>query len=95
MNIKPNALSRLHESLDEPQTKDTILPKEEFLAPITWDIHRDIEQATQGPCGMPRGWLFTWAHSSPALGHPGIWHSQIILARRFWWPTLVADKERL
>lgn len=66
---------------------DTIIPQFVIVSPITWDIHTEIQQATQGAaptacpanrCYVPDalwGRIIMLAHTSPATGNPGVKHT--------------------
>ena len=103
-NVKPDALSRLPDGLEEDRPPEPIVPAGRILAPVTWSIDSAVRRAQRlepGPGGGPpdrlyvpksiRSRVLKWGHSSRLTGHPGVHRTSDFLARRFWWPGMMKD----
>lgn len=103
-NLKPDALSRLHDSPEVRDEPTAILPETRVIAAVTWEIEKRIRDAPGSqtvPAGLPPHRLFVppamrsevllWAHSSRLTCHPGAQRTRSFLARRFWWPSIEQD----
>ena len=103
-NIKADSLSRMFEAIPRPDTPEPIVPSTCIVAPIRWDLEREILEASaqdpQPPECPPnrvyvpnslRSRLITWAHTSLGTGHPGTTRTQQLLSSQYWWPTLNKD----
>ncbi|KAK3570071.1 hypothetical protein QTP86_010237 [Hemibagrus guttatus] len=87
-NGKAVALSRQFESDNEPAQPDVILPATAILAPVQWNLVKEIRRAHTNeppPAGCPPTKIFS--------GHPGIRRSTQLVCNRFWWPSLDSDVE--
>ncbi|KAK3564100.1 hypothetical protein QTP86_007542 [Hemibagrus guttatus] len=84
-NGKADALSRQFEVANEPGQPDLILPATAILAPVQWDLVKEIRWAHADelpPAGCPPTKIFVpqqfrqqvmqWVHEAPSSGHPGI-----------------------
>lgn len=103
-NVKPDALSRLFSTDEEPTEADTILPLNRIVGAAQLDIESVVISA-QGrrpsPSQCPSNLLFVptsvrsqvlqWGHSSRLSCHPGSDRTLSFISRRFWWPTLKED----
>ncbi|KAK3522300.1 hypothetical protein QTP86_001906 [Hemibagrus guttatus] len=98
--------ARQFEAANEPGQPDLILPATAILAPVQWDLVKEIQQAHANeppPAGCPPTRIFVpqqfrqqvmqWVHEAPSSGHPGICQSIQLIRRRFWWPSLSPDVE--
>ncbi|KAK3510271.1 hypothetical protein QTP70_032589 [Hemibagrus guttatus] len=105
-NGKADALSRQFEVDNEPAQPDVILPATAILAPVQWNLIKEIRRAhTDEP--PPAGCLPTkifvplhfrqqvmqWVHEAPSSGHPGIRRSTQLVRNRFCWSSLGSDVE--
>ena len=91
-NIKADALSRIYDG-EAPASPVTIISPTCLVAPIRWDLDREIEEAAgqdPEPEGCPPGRTYVprsvrtkivnWAHSAPATGHLGVTRTQQLLS---------------
>ncbi|KAK3575262.1 hypothetical protein QTP86_023383 [Hemibagrus guttatus] len=105
-NGKADALSRQFEATNESGQPDLILPATAVLAPVQWDLVKEIQRAHADeppPTSCPPHKLFVpqqfrpqvmqWVHEAPSSGHPGTHRSTQLISRRFWWPSLGSDVE--
>ncbi len=103
-NSRADALSRLHQPMQDTTEPETILPPALFVSPIEWSLDEDIRQATltePAPPGGPEGKtyvptalrlsLLDSLHSSPGSGHPGSDRTLSLLQHRYWWPNIARD----
>ena len=103
-NTKADALSRMFDTERRSATPEPIVPPTCILAPIRWDLEREIREAAvhdpQPPECPPgrvyvpkplRSRLITWAHTSLGTGHPGTTRTQQLLSSLYWWSTLNKD----
>ncbi|KAK3554259.1 hypothetical protein QTP70_020113 [Hemibagrus guttatus] len=87
-NRKADALSRGFETTSEPTRIEPILPVTAILAPVRWNLVKEIQRAHTNeppPAGCPPNWIFVppqfrlqvmqWVHEAPSSGHPGIQRS--------------------
>lgn len=85
-------------------SQEPIVPPTCILAPIQWDLQREILEALARDPQPPecpsdrvyvpsslRSRLITWAHTSLGMGHPGTTSTQQLLSSQYWWPTLNKD----
>ncbi|KAK3547882.1 hypothetical protein QTP70_000339 [Hemibagrus guttatus] len=80
--------ARQFESDNEPAQPDVILPATAILAPVQWNLVKEIRRAHTNeppPAGCPPTKIFS--------GHPGIRRSTQLVCNRFWWPSLDSDVE--
>ncbi|CDQ60114.1 unnamed protein product [Oncorhynchus mykiss] len=74
-NVKPDTLSRLHNSSATPSTSETILPTSCLAATVDWGIEnlvREAQCSQPGPEEGPANWLFSLIQSGP-----GSWNELI------------------
>ena len=84
-NVKPDALSRIHDADNSPKSPEPILPNTCVVGGVSWEIEDLFLQALQGidvPENCPTGRLFVpdclrsqvihWSHSSQLSCHPGV-----------------------
>ncbi len=103
-NSRADALSRLHQPMQDTTNPETILPPALFVSPIEWSLDEDIRQATltePAPPGGPevktyvptalRLSLLDSLHYSPGSGHPGSDRTLSLLQHRYWWPNIARD----
>lgn len=103
-NIKPDALSRIYDHSDRDPTPGPVIPADQIVAPVFWEIEAVVREALKtdpGPGGEPPGCLFVppgvrpqvlqWGHSSRLAGHPGAHRTKRFLVQRFWWPGMMRD----
>ncbi len=99
-NVKPDALSRAY----SPESLEVIIPKARIVAPLRWELEREIREAQAqepDPGGGSPGRLYIprsvrarvlqWGHDSPLTCHPGIARTLDVLQWRFWWPSIKED----
>ncbi|KAG5281322.1 hypothetical protein AALO_G00069940 [Alosa alosa] len=103
-NVKPDALSRLFSTDEDPKETDTILPSRRIIGAAQLEIE-SVVIAAQGHEPTPsqchpnllfvptsvRSQVLQWGHSSCLSCHPGSNRTLSFIARRFWWPTLRED----
>ncbi|KAK3507868.1 hypothetical protein QTP70_002197 [Hemibagrus guttatus] len=105
-NVKPDALSQLHDR-DEPSDEpEPILPEKLFASLISWseEMLLELSAPTNAPPGCPPGLRFIpraqhselihSTHTSLGTGHPGIHGTLLLLKQRFWWPSMATDVRR-
>ena len=103
-NVKPDALSRIYDHTDRDDAPELIVPKDQIVAPVQWDIETVVREALRlepDPGGGPPRRLFVpvgvrsrvllWGHASKLFGHPGVHRTREFLSRRFWWPGMGKD----
>ncbi|KAK3509718.1 hypothetical protein QTP70_008464 [Hemibagrus guttatus] len=103
-NSKADALSCLMESKSSPTLPDPILPSSLILAPIQWNLVKEIQRThakEAPPAACPPSKLYVpallrlrvlqWVHDSPSNSHPGIQCTAQLTQRPFWWPSLSRD----
>ena len=103
-NVKPDALSRLHQPMEDIPSPDTILQPSCVVAAISWEIEaavrgaqRDQPDPGNGPANrlfVPdsvRSQVLQWVHTSRFACQPGFNHTLSLLKRNFWWATMEAD----
>lgn len=105
LNVKVDALSRIHtseESVDEPEI---IIPTQLISSPIQWTSPPvATEVPPTAPPGCPPGlryvpWtqrtpLIHTTHTSLGTGHPGADTTLSLLKDHFWWPNMAGDIRR-
>lgn len=103
-NSHADALSHLHQPLQDNTAPETILPPALIISPFKWFLDKDIRQATltePAPLGGPEGSTYVSSnlrltlldslHSSPGFGLPGGERTLSLLQSRYWWPNMVWD----
>lgn len=103
-NGKPDALSRLYDTVPLAKQPETILPLNRVVGAVSWQIESDVEQAnavSPAPRGCPCNRLFVpvslrskvihWAHTSLLTCHPGVKRTMFVIRQWFWWPAMVQE----
>lgn len=106
-NAKPDALSRLHESMKEGQEakqEDYVLPTSVRLAVSKLELEQRIKEAHQQspvPENCPKDRLFvpehlipevlSFCHESRLFCHPGVTKTLSVIRSCFWWGTMLRD----
>ncbi len=103
-NGKPDALSRIFEAETGSSSPVPIVPPNQMIAAVTWEVESRVREALDGvtiPARCPEGLLFVpetvrtsilqWGHSSKLACHPGAARTLALIKQRFWWPSVARD----
>ncbi|KAI2648976.1 Transposon Tf2-9 polyprotein [Labeo rohita] len=103
-NSKADALSRQHDPHLDTHPPEPILPPTVILAPVSWDIIKEIQRRHDQDPPPPqcppnkhyipqemRHQVLQWVHTSLSAGHPGISQTLHLLKNSFWWPSMTKD----
>ncbi|XP_057692820.1 uncharacterized protein LOC130916258 [Corythoichthys intestinalis] len=84
-NGKADALSRIHEPVEEGPSEEPVVPDRLIVGALRWEVERLVEEALRGvtvPGGCPADKLFVpdaqragvlkWGHTSKFACHPGV-----------------------
>ncbi len=103
-NSRADALSSLHQPMQDSADPETVLPPALFLSPIEWSLDEDIPQAKltePAPLGDPEGKIYVPTtlrlslldthYSSLGSGHPGSGRTLSLLQNHYWRPNMARE----
>lgn len=102
-NTNANALSLIYPNENSASKPELILPPECWVRAIQWNFDKEICNTLPYcvPSDCPaecnyvpprlRYKLITWAHTTPASGHPGTREMLALIQGKYWWPSMSRD----